>query len=214
MSVRLAIAAGTVVLNAAIYLVPNRLQLLPARLLPWTPLDAAVPFVPQTVWLYLSDYVLVAIAFLLCRTRSEVKRFAVGYYLVICAAAAVHFLWPTRFPRELFAAAGDTASAAVLSVLWQIDSPASCLPSMHVAQSYFAALSLWWRGPWLRAGWLLWATLVALSTLTTKQHYAVDVAAGLALGVLTAGLFYGRTSRASRWRWSSISMSQHPSTPR
>ncbi len=58
------------------------------------------------------------------------------------------------------------------------------MPSMHVASSYLAALSLWRGRRTLFAVWLSWATAIAVSTLTAKQHYAIDVLAGavLALG--------------------------------
>jgi membrane-associated phospholipid phosphatase len=38
----------------------------------------------------------------------------------------------------------------------------------------------------------VWATAIALSTLTTKQHYAVDVVAGFGLAVVFYWLFHRR----------------------
>jgi membrane-associated phospholipid phosphatase len=48
-------------------------------------------------------------------------------------------------------------------------------PSLHVALAFTAAGLL--DGVWM----FVWATLIALSTLTTHQHYLVDVFGGMAL---------------------------------
>jgi membrane-associated phospholipid phosphatase len=37
---------------------------------------------------------------------------------------------------------------------------------------------------------LLWGTAIAISTLTTKQHYLIDIIAGLALGVFSWVIFH------------------------
>jgi membrane-associated phospholipid phosphatase len=61
---------------------------------------------------------------------------------------------------------------------------------MHVASSYLAALSLSTRSRWLFGAWLVWATVIAISTVTAKQHYVVDVVAGLALAFVFWALFF------------------------
>ncbi len=185
------IAVLASLVNAVLYLVPNHFQLEPARQLPWTRFDAAVPFVPSTLWIYVSDYVLVASAFMLCADWDSVKRFARAYFALLVTGSTVHLLWPTLFPREAFPLTGDGVTATVFGLLRKVDLPTSCLPSMHVASSYLAAFSLWRHRGVVRVGWLAWATAVAVSTLTAKQHYAIDVLAGLALaGVFWAGFYW------------------------
>jgi membrane-associated phospholipid phosphatase len=82
-------------------------------------------------------------------------------------------------------------------VIYDSDVEHNCLPSLHVAQVYLAALScnLVHRGVGKAA--LAWATLVALSTLFTKQHYVLDVVAGFALGLAAYLAFLHRLPRAS-----------------
>src|SRR5260370_25745185 len=75
----------------------------------------------------------------------------------------------------------DPITRAALVAFRAVDTPASCLPSLHVAASYLAAFACWsqarrWR--WMLLGW---ATGGAVATLTLKQHYFVDLLAGLAL---------------------------------
>lgn len=62
--------------------------------------------------------------------------------------------------------------------IYESDVQYNCFPSLHVAQCFLAALTCYrvHRGVGLVTG--LWASLVGLSTLYTKQHYVVDVIAG------------------------------------
>jgi membrane-associated phospholipid phosphatase len=195
--------------NAVVYLVPNHLFIESPRLLPWTSIDTAVPFVPATVWIYFTDYLLVASAFLLCTSWTEVKRFVRAYFVLLVTGSAIHFLWPTIFPREAFPIEGTGVTAYALRFLRQVDLPTSCLPSMHVASSYLAAFSLWRHPPRLYAVWLSWATAVGVSTLTAKQHYLIDVLAGLAMAGAFWALFFWlpdvRNRQASGWAVASSS---------
>ena len=187
---KIGIAAAAMSINAVLYLVPNHLQLVQPHQLWWTPVDASVPFLPGTVWIYFSDYLLVSMAFLVSESWDEVKRFVRAYFVLLAIGAVIHFAWPTVFPRDAFPITGDALSARALSSLRGVDAPTSCLPSMHVAGSYLAAFSLWHRRRSLFAGFVAWATGVAVSTLTTKQHYLVDVVTGLGLAVALAAVFF------------------------
>ena len=187
---KLLIALGATAMNAVLYLVPNHLQLFPPRQLWWTPVDAAVPFLPGTVWIYFSDYVLVAAAFLLQETWPAVRRYVRTYFALLVVGAFIHLLWPTVFPREGFPLDGGSTSARALATLRGVDAATSCMPSMHVAGSVLAALSLWRQRPWVFGTWLAWASAVSVSTLTAKQHYIVDVVAGIALAVVFWAAFF------------------------
>jgi membrane-associated phospholipid phosphatase len=194
---KLAIAAGASLINGVLYLVPNHTQLRRARLLPWTAVDAAVPFVPATLWIYFSDYLLVATAFLLCRNWSEVRRFVRAYFALLVVGSTAHLLWPTTFPRDAFPVSGPGITVTAFQLLRRVDLPTSCLPSMHVAGSYLAAFSLWRHRPSVRAAWLVWATAIAVSTLTAKQHYLVDVVAGLGMAAAFWAVFFWRPEQRS-----------------
>jgi membrane-associated phospholipid phosphatase len=199
LSDKLVIAVVASAINALLYMVPNHVQLTEPHLLPWTRVDAAVPFLPLTFWIYFSDYLLVISAFLLQRTRSEVRQFARAYFTLLVVGSTIHLLWPTTFPRDTFPLPGEHPfTEFAFSLLRQVDLPTSCLPSMHVAGSYLAAFSLWRRSRAIFTGWTSWATAVAVSTLTAKQHYVVDVLAGLALAAAIWFVFFGWRARAQR----------------
>jgi membrane-associated phospholipid phosphatase len=187
---KLAIAAGAMAVNAVLYLVPNHLQLVTPHTLWWTRVDAATPFLPATVWIYFSDYLLVSSAFLVSEGWDEVRRFVRAYFVLLAIGAAIHLAWPTVFPRQAFPVTDSGLSARALTSLRGVDLATSCLPSMHVAGSYLAAFSLWHRRRSLFGAYVLWATAIAVSTLTTKQHYLVDVVTGLGLAVVLAAVFF------------------------
>jgi membrane-associated phospholipid phosphatase len=79
-----------------------------------------------------------------------------------------------------------------MSFLKGVDASGNACPSLHVATAVYAAFRLNWQIAALglprgvsRAN-VLWCVAIAYSTMATKQHVAVDVAAGAALGVAFA----------------------------
>jgi len=63
-------------------------------------------------------------------------------------------------------------------------------PSSHVAFAwlmFLAAGSTQWarKEPWLIGTSLLWAIGISLSTLTLKQHFIIDVVAGIAVAMVS-----------------------------
>jgi membrane-associated phospholipid phosphatase len=195
-SLKLLAGIGATLLNGFMYLLANRFPLGSPHALPWTAWDAAVPFVPQTVWLYFSDYFLVPTAFLMLRTVDDVRRLVIAFVVMHLIGCGVHIVWPTTFPRELYPLHGPGLANLGLSILRSIDLPTSCLPSMHVAGSFLAALALWRNPSWQWWTWMFWACAIALSTLTAKQHYAIDLVTGVALAAAAWGVFLVRPALA------------------
>src|SRR3712207_3788130 len=61
--------------GAAIYLTTNHYHLFPPQMLPMSWVDLRVPFIPQTVWIYTSEYLLFAAAWILVRDVVNLNRF-------------------------------------------------------------------------------------------------------------------------------------------
>src|SRR5262249_24725934 len=120
----------------------------------------------------------------------DVWRFLRAFAVMLVVACAIHVLWPTTFPREHYVVRADSATSFAFYVLHKFDRPTTCLPSLHLAGSALAALSLGRNPRWRRGIWLGWAALIALSTMTAKQHYAVDVIAGIVLAALSWVVFF------------------------
>ncbi|MFZ5757071.1 MAG: phosphatase PAP2 family protein [Pseudomonadota bacterium] len=151
---------------------------------PATPVDAWVPFLPGTIWIYLSHIAMLFTAWWWIPRSPDGTR--VFWALVLCAVLATlyFFFFPTELPRRTLDAidAGPVTQAA-WAFLLQADNPTNSFPSMHVAMSALTAIGLMRAHPhW---GWLapVWTGAIAMSTLTTEQHVLVDVLGGIGVAV-------------------------------
>jgi membrane-associated phospholipid phosphatase len=66
-----------------------------------------------------------------------------------------------------------------------VDRPVNCVPSLHVANACVCALALQREGSTWHYGAPVWLALIMLSTLTTKQHFVIDVLAGVLLAAFS-----------------------------
>ena len=167
----------------ALYLLPSRLELRPAITLDRSFIDDWVPFLGWTIWVYLSEYPLMVLAIWLGTDDRERSRLFYAFILAAVIALAIFILWPTAVARE------SPGSDGVTGLLWRwlysVDTPANALPSLHVANTCLAATCLRRCGRAWQIVAPIWAALIVLSTLTTKQHYAIDIAGGVALAAFS-----------------------------
>lgn len=157
-----------------------------AQLLPLTWVDRSIPLLPWTVWIYGSGTLTCLIACLCIPDTLSARRLWVSLALSAMVCWVFFFLWPTTYPRELWPTpAGDSWTLAELADLRDTDSPSNCFPSQHVALAWSLALCWadWTRRRWVKVGIVVWAAAVSVCTLTTKQHYLVDVPGGFLAGV-------------------------------
>jgi membrane-associated phospholipid phosphatase len=150
-----------------------------------TPLDDAIPFWPWTVWCYLPFYASIFVLALAgIRSRALFDRGVRSVLLVIGIAAMGHLFIGAEYPRPILHPPYAGPSAAFMAAVQQIDPPGNVFPSLHVAQTSMLALLLWRDRPRLGLVAVVMAALLALSTLTTKQHFVADVVSGFLLALL------------------------------
>jgi membrane-associated phospholipid phosphatase len=144
-------------------------------------LDRLLPVVPAWALVYGALYAFLIVLPVLVVQREDLIRRTVWAYLMVWSVAYLIFLvYPTVAPRpDTFSGAGFAASG--LRFLYDADPPYNCFPSIHVAHSFVSAFACQrvHRGLGLVA--LACASLVALSTLFTRQHYVADLIAGILL---------------------------------
>jgi membrane-associated phospholipid phosphatase len=160
----------------AIYTFTGRFHLRPPEPLAlWLP-DRLIPFIDWTIWVYASQYLLLYCCFLGVNSARAVSRLVYAISLASLLAFCVFLIYPTEFPRSVTTREG--ASTFAFRFLYSIDSSANCFPSLHVALAWLSALGL--RDERKKAGALamVWAALISISTLTTKQHYFIDLVGG------------------------------------
>ncbi len=187
------VSAGVLLfaLTGILYLLPNHLHFFSPRLLPLSRIDVAVPFVPQTVGLYVSEYLYFAVVYLSFRDILNLNRFIYAFFSILVACVLVFWIWPTTISRDLFPLPEtlDPVTYAVFSALRRVDSPANCFPSFHVGSVFLSCFLISNEGRRKFLFFLVWATAIALSTLTTKQHYFVDVVSGFGMAVILYFVF-------------------------
>ena len=162
------------------YLGSASLGIGPPRMLQPGHIETSIPLLEWTIWIYLTQFLLLPAAILLARDDRERSRTFYAMLVATVLAAFVFIVWPTELERPTPQPDGLTGLAWTL--LYSTDTPCNCFPSLHVALATVAGMSLWRCGR--RAIAWLWPLLIAVSTLTTKQHVALDAAGGLALAVL------------------------------
>lgn len=193
-------AAGVAVAlcAAVLYLVPNRLGVAHAVALPLTHAEQLLPFWPWTGWIYNAVYVFLLVSFAGMRDLAVASRFLYACLFTQVVAAAVFVAFPTVYPRDLFPlpAGAGAGEVALVELVRAIDRPVNCFPSLHVSTCVLC-LAAYAHAPLRRYRHvaLAAALLLVASTLTFKQHYAIDLVGGAALGLAAYGIFF---------RWSRV----------
>lgn len=178
--------------SGLLYLTSNHFHYFEPKLLPMTFLDQAVPFIPQTIWLYTSEYMLFLAVFLASSDIDNLNKYLYSFFCLQVFCVTIFWIWPTTYPRELFPlpASMDRLSLAVFTSLRTTDDPSNCCPSLHVSSVYLSSFIFLDEQKKKFVPFFIWATLIAISTMTTKQHYIVDVASGLLLAIVFYVFFH------------------------
>jgi membrane-associated phospholipid phosphatase len=160
----------------------------PATVMPIILLDRLVDFQPLALPMYLTLWVYVSLPPALLATRRELYGYGLVMAATCLAALIVFYFWPTIVP----AADIDWTQFPNMAFLKNVDTSGNACPSLHVATAFLSGI--WLHHLLRRMGaplWILlfnvaWGSAIVYSTMATRQHVAVDVLAGLALGGLSA----------------------------
>ena len=149
-------------------------------------LDRVIPLDPLWAPVYGSLFLLIILPVFVVHQQELLRRSINAYLMVWLVGYAFFLAYPTLTPRPP-RLEGDGFFPWMLRAIYASDVAYNCFPSLHVAQSFLSALSCYrvHRGVGIAAG--IWATLVSLSTLFTKQHYVLDVLAGACLAYAVIG---------------------------
>jgi membrane-associated phospholipid phosphatase len=156
--------------------------------MPLTVVDEWIPFFAPAMLIYVSLWIYVPLAPCLLLGLRELITY--GFWVAgLCAIGLLIFYY---FPTTLPAYGIDRGEQWGFGILRGVDAAANACPSLHVATATF---SFYWldrvlrdmhAGTGARVFNLLWLVAIAFSTMATKQHVFLDVAAGFALGAALA----------------------------
>jgi membrane-associated phospholipid phosphatase len=184
-----AFAAGYCVF-CALYMLTGRVHLRSATPLPLWAVDEFVPFIGWTVWIYHTQFLFLLFGVRALKSTANISRTLYSMGLASLMSFCVFFFYPTTLPRPPVEAEGLTAQA--FQFLYSIDADSNCFPSLHVALACLIALGIAEESRQLRIFAVIWAGLICLSTMTTKQHYFADVIAGVCVAIVCRAV-------ANRW---------------
>jgi len=172
------------------YLYLLKTPVYPTTVMPVTLLDRLIGFQPQALPLYISLWVYVSLPPALLSTRRELYGYAMAMAATCLAGLIIFYFWPTAVP----AANIDWSQDPAVDFLKNMDASGNACPSLHVTTAVFSAIWLhhllrnFGAPKWILAFNWAWCIGIVYSTLATRQHVALDVLAGLALGLLAAWL--------------------------
>ena len=163
-----------------LYLGSAAMAFLTPRVIMPTAIDLAVPFVAVSIWIYLSQFLLLPWALFSAHDDAARSRAFYAMLLATALSALVFVLFPTCVPRP------PAPTEGLLGLTWQAlhlaDTPNNACPSLHVSLAALAGALLWQRERYLLA--VAWPACIAASTLTTRQHVSWDIAGGLLIAAL------------------------------
>ena len=186
------------VLNMTLYSLTNQIPDKGLAFLTPTFIDEAIPLIPWTAWIYASYPLLFLLVYASERDNKQLSRYLYAALAVNLISEAIFILWPTAIDRSLFPIPGDQGelSVGLMHFIRKADNAGNCFPSLHVSTSLLSAFALWRHGSKRFVFALVWAVAIALSTMTTKQHFFVDVVSGAILAAAAYGFFYKRVGIA------------------
>ena len=158
--------------------------------IPLTALDRWIAFQPLALLPYASLWIYVILPTALMVKFRELVGYTLGAAALSLTGLAVFYFWPTITPPADI----DWSAHPSMRFLKDIDASGNACPSLHVAFAVFTAA---WLARMLRrirarpiahAFNVLWAAAILYSTLATRQHVALDLLAGSALGGFIAWL--------------------------
>lgn len=140
---------------------------------------------------YLGYYPIIVVGpvtLILLGRRADGRRVLLSTMIAFVACYVVFALFPVAGPNYAFAhPVGDVrevwSAQLVYSLLARGSAFGTAFPSSHVAATVAATVALWRIYRPLALAVLVPTVLLIVSTVYCQMHYAVDAAAGLALGV-------------------------------
>ncbi|HZW97752.1 MAG: hypothetical protein GX834_07045 [Clostridiaceae bacterium] len=154
------------------------------------PFDDKIPLLPWTALIYNTWAPLIIILSLLYffRDRSLFRRYIITMILgqLLADLTFVFFQTTIPIPYEQVYSSTDIFSR-VLAITYRLDNNFCGFPSIHVILCTLTIFFIWKltaAKTWLKISVTVYFFIVALSTVTTKQHVVLDIPGGILYGLI------------------------------
>ncbi|CAG1012308.1 undecaprenyl-diphosphatase [Anaerolineales bacterium] len=153
-------------------------------------LDRKIPYLPLFALAYFSTYIFVLQPFFILSDARQFHWMLTSFVSISVLSSLIHAAVPSKIERVERVTVGGLSGWG-LALFQKTCKPYGNFPSMHVGLSVpVVAANFMTGGPVIGGVMLAWAVLIAVSTLFTKQHYILDVLAGIAGGAVISALVY------------------------
>jgi membrane-associated phospholipid phosphatase len=158
-----------------------------------TPLDQAIPLVPQAVFVYLLLFPIIFLPAFLVKKVREFRAAIGAFFTALFSLFTVFMLFPARMTRPE-SILGDSWAHDILRWYYQADLPYNTTPSNHVTLSALAGLILFRSATHpFRHIHLIVGAMIGLSTVFVKQHFVVDILSGWLVAYLSFKIWFDWT---------------------
>lgn len=159
---------------------------------PFTAIDRVMPLSPRWMLVYGSLYMAgFLLPLVVVRGRQRFEQSMKAYLFAMSVSYVGFIAYPTIAPRlEPVAVTGFATWC--LRLFYDLDQPYGCFPSLHVAFSLIGAMACYGMHRGVGVVAAAWAVLIGVSTIYTKQHFAVDAIAGAIVGLAGSAIFLRR----------------------
>ncbi len=152
-------------------------------------IESEIPFYPWSIWIYIVLYpIYIVWALMSYEDEIQMNKTLYSFFILGFISCCIFIIYPISYPRHLYPL---PSSNDITNVLFQmtrsIDKPSNCLPSLHVGLCYLFAYGFWKENKIKFNISIFFSSLIAISTLTTKQHYIVDILTSL---ILSTAIYY------------------------
>ncbi|MBT3181605.1 MAG: phosphatase PAP2 family protein [Deltaproteobacteria bacterium] len=147
------------------------------------PFEHGIPFIPAFILGYACVYGGMAVACAIIDNVSDWQRAIVGFFIATTVCYLFFMLVPVKMTMRPDVSAMTGFHASLTNLIFHVDLPYNCFPSLHVTYPTFATLIVWKNHKVARWAVLAMAVIVAISVIFVKQHYVADVIAGLCVAL-------------------------------
>jgi len=183
--------AVATVIYLVVYITTNHFHLFEPSGLPLLEFEKKIPFLPWTVWIYTTDYVYLFVVVFLIRSE-KVDLYFYSFMVFTLIVLFIFVLFPTVYPRGNWEVAGGSSGGILMNLVRWVDTPANCFPSAHIGTCVLGALFIKRVSRSILPIFTLWTILISISTLTTKQHYFLDIVGGIVLAYISYYAVFNR----------------------
>jgi membrane-associated phospholipid phosphatase len=147
--------------------------------------DTRIPYVPEAAAVYLSLFPMIWLSPFILKSITALRDFAKSLAWLIVISGVGFLLLPADAPFDPRRTAGG--NSALMSFADAINFDHNLCPSLHVGMAVVCAVVFSRHsGPMGIASFWIWAGAIAASTLLVREHYIVDVLAGVVVGCLVS----------------------------